>query len=55
MESSKTKWPDGFFDFLPIEDVPDFKALREDLKENIFKEKNLEKAKKSLENFSHST
>lgn len=28
-----TKWPKNFFDFAPIEDVPDFKALRNDLKD----------------------
>lgn len=32
-----TKWPKDFFDFEPIEDedLPDFKALRKDLKNNI--------------------
>lgn len=25
------QWPKGFFDFSPIEDVPDFKALRSNL------------------------
>ncbi len=24
------KWPEGFFDFEPIEDVPDFEALRKE-------------------------
>ncbi len=33
--SSKAKWPDGFFDFSPIEDVPNFKELRKDLKDNV--------------------
>jgi hypothetical protein len=28
---SKTQWPDNFFDFHPIKDVPDFKAFRSDL------------------------
>lgn len=32
---TKTKWPKAFFDFSPIEDVPDFKSLRKDLKNNI--------------------
>jgi hypothetical protein len=30
-----SKWPKGFFDFEPVEDVPDFKALRNDLLNNI--------------------
>lgn len=32
---TKTKWPKNFFDYSPIEDVPDFKSLRSDLKDNI--------------------
>lgn len=32
---SRAKWPKHFFDFPPIEDVPDFKALRKDLKDNL--------------------
>jgi len=32
---TKAKWPKNFFDFSPIEDVPDFKSLRKDLKDNI--------------------
>lgn len=32
---TQAKWPEGFFDFDPIDDVPDFKALRRDLKDNI--------------------
>jgi len=28
---SQSSWPEGFFDFSPIEEVPDFKALRKDL------------------------
>lgn len=32
---TKTTWPDNFFDFSPITDVPNFKALRDDLKDNI--------------------
>ena len=32
---TKTKWPKDFFDFDPIEDVPNFKALRHDLKDNL--------------------
>ncbi len=32
---SNAKWQQGFFDFQPIEDVPDFKSFRSDLKENI--------------------
>lgn len=27
-----SKWPTDFFDFEPVEDVPNFKELREDLK-----------------------
>ncbi|MCE5294609.1 MAG: hypothetical protein LLF94_08360 [Chlamydiales bacterium] len=26
-----SEWPQGFFDFSPVEGVPDFKALRKDL------------------------
>lgn len=26
------QWPKNFFDFIPIDDPPNFKALREDLK-----------------------
>lgn len=29
-----SKWPEGFFDFSPIEDVPDFKSYRDDLSNN---------------------
>ncbi|MEI8366290.1 MAG: hypothetical protein WCF65_07705 [Parachlamydiaceae bacterium] len=32
---AKTEWPENFFDFLPIKDVPNFKSLRQDLKNNI--------------------
>ena len=32
---TQTKWPKKFFEFSPIENVPDFKALRNDLKDNI--------------------
>lgn len=32
---TKTKWPKNFFDFSPILDAPDFKSLRNDLKDNI--------------------
>lgn len=32
---TKTKWPKNFFDFAPIEDIPDFKSYRDDLKDNI--------------------
>lgn len=32
---SEAKWPKGFFDFTPIEDVPDFKLYREELKDNV--------------------
>lgn len=28
-----TKWPENFFDFDPIENVPDFKILRKELKD----------------------
>lgn len=29
---TSSKWPSHFFDFEPIEDMPDFKELRSDLK-----------------------
>ena len=29
---SPSQWPNSFFDFDPVEDVPDFKKLRKDLK-----------------------
>ncbi len=32
---SKTDWPENFFDFSPLEDIPDFEVLRNDLKDNI--------------------
>lgn len=32
LRHSKTVWPKDFFDFEPIDDVPDFKKLRKDLK-----------------------
>lgn len=32
---TQTKWPKNFFDFSPLEDVPDFKSMRSDLKENL--------------------
>lgn len=28
-----SKWPENFFDFSPIEEVPDFKAYRQELNE----------------------
>jgi hypothetical protein len=28
----KSQWPEGFFDFDPLEDVPNFKQLRKNLK-----------------------
>lgn len=34
----KTEWPKNFFDFSPIEDVPDFKSLRNELDDNISKD-----------------
>jgi hypothetical protein len=30
---SNSKWPSKFFEFSPIEDVPDFKAFRKELKD----------------------
>lgn len=30
-----TSWPKNFFNFKPIEDVPDFQNLRNDLKKTI--------------------
>lgn len=30
-----SQWPKGFFDFDPITDIPDFKELRKELKNNI--------------------
>lgn len=35
LNHTKTKWPKNFFDFSSIEDVPDFKSLRKDLKNNV--------------------
>jgi hypothetical protein len=35
---TKTKWPKAFFDFTPMEDVPDFKSLRNDLKNNVLED-----------------
>lgn len=32
------KWPKGFFDFEPIQDVPDFKSYRKELKKEIFED-----------------
>lgn len=32
---AQTKWPKNFFDFSPIDDAPDFKAFRSDLKDNV--------------------
>ncbi|MBA3720872.1 MAG: hypothetical protein H0W88_00550 [Parachlamydiaceae bacterium] len=32
---SKRNWPKNFFEFSQIEDVPDFKALRSDLKKEL--------------------
>lgn len=29
-----SRWPKNFFDFEPIEDLPDFKRLRKELKDN---------------------
>lgn len=34
---TQSNWPSGFFDFEPVNDVPDFKALRKDLKKNVKK------------------
>lgn len=28
----KSKWPKNFFDFKPLEDIPDFTSYREELK-----------------------
>jgi hypothetical protein len=28
---TQSKWPKGFFDFTPIDDVPDFKETRKEL------------------------
>jgi hypothetical protein len=30
-----TQWPRDFFEFTPIENVPDFKLFRNDLKDNV--------------------
>ena len=35
-----SRWPEGFFDFTPMDDVPDFKELRSDL-QNIDNEDSL--------------
>ncbi len=32
---TKTSWPKDFFDFSPLEEELDFKALRNDFKDNI--------------------
>lgn len=32
---TQTKWPKDFFTFDPVENIPDFKALRLDLKDNV--------------------
>lgn len=32
---TKSKWPKNFFDFSPVEEVPDFKSFRSDLKDNF--------------------
>lgn len=32
-DHSEVKWPNDFFDFSPIEDIPDFKLFREELKD----------------------
>ena len=37
---TSSRWPKGFFDFDPVEDVPNFKQLRVDLK--LIKEDPLE-------------
>lgn len=34
MKHTEAKWPKDFFDFPPIQDIPDFKSFRKDLKEN---------------------
>lgn len=34
-DQTTTKWPKNFFNFSPIEDVPDFKSFRNDVKNNI--------------------
>lgn len=36
--SSAKCWPPGFFDFTPIEEVPDFTSFRQDLKANVFED-----------------
>jgi hypothetical protein len=35
---TKKRWPKNFFDFSPIENAPDFKSLRSDLKNNILED-----------------
>lgn len=32
---TQTQWPKTFFDFTPVEDIPDFKSFREELKDNV--------------------
>ena len=32
---TKTEWPKNFFEFSPIEETPDFKSFRRDLKNNL--------------------
>ncbi len=34
-QHSNERWPKNFFDFSPIKEVPDFKALREELTKDI--------------------
>lgn len=31
----ETQWPENFFEFSPIENVPDFKLSRNELKDNV--------------------
>jgi RecB family exonuclease len=31
----ETQWPEHFFEFSPIENVPDFKLSRNELKDNV--------------------
>lgn len=32
---AKARWPKDFFNFTPMEDVPDFKSFRDELKDNL--------------------
>lgn len=47
-DHSEAKWPKGFFDFTPIEDVPDFKVFGKELKDNVSEDPLERKARQFL-------